>query len=260
MEKNLLAYAAAAGAAGVALLACAVPAQAEIIATKVNVKLPIAKGLVQFDINGDGQPDFGLSAFGETHTCTQGRITHHSPKRLLGCPFDDGVAIVPTQAGDEVWQAGTSYGNKCAASVAGGQNIGNGRPFGSGRALLGVHEGTSEGFYYCPWAKTFTPHPFLGIKFTDTTGNIHYGWINIRVIGINRATVTGFAYETVPNQPIRAGSTSGPNAAKLSDPTDLTPQAPEVASLGRLAEGASGLSAWRRRSRPTETYTSAPIG
>lgn len=261
LDKNLLAYAAAAGAAGVAMLACSTPAQAEVVATKAHVRLPISNGLVQFDINGDGQPDFGLSAFGETHTCTTYAKRHSNVHRNLGCPFDDGVAIVPTQAGDEVLTVSSDFGfHQCAANVPGGQKIGPLRNFQTGRDLLGVHEGTSEGTYYCPWALNFNPSPFIGVKFTDTTGAVYYGWISITIRGINHALITGYAYETTPNQPILAGQTSGTSNAKLEQPTNLDPQPPEIASLVRLAEGASGLAAWRQRSYTAESYTSAPIG
>lgn len=260
LDRHLLAYATAAGAAGVAMLACATPAQAEVVATKAHVRLPIAKGLVQFDINGDGQPDFGLSAFGETHTCTTYAKRHANVHRNLGCPFDDGVAIVPTQAGDEVISVESTFGFlQCAANVPGGQKIGTHRNFQPGRDVLGVHEGTSEGVYYCPWALNRNPSPFIGVKFTDTTGAVHYGWISISIVAINHALITGYAYETTPNQPILAGQTSGPSA-KLEQPTNLDPQPPEMASLVRLAEGASGLAAWRQRSYTAESYSSAPIG
>ena len=259
LDKNLFAYATAAGAAGVAMLACTSPAHAEVVATKVHVRLPIAQGLVQFDINGDGQPDVGLSAFGETQTCTTYANRRTNVRPPLGCPFHDGVAIVPTQPGDEVWSV-TSDNSHCAADVKGGQKIGPGRNFETGKALLGVHAGTSEGTYYCPWAVNPKPTPFLGVKFTDTSGNTHYGWISINIRGINLAVVTGFAYETTPDQPILAGQTSGPSHGKLNQPTNLDPQPREMATLVRLAQGASGLSAWRPRSYTPESYSSAPIG
>ena len=256
LDKTLLAYAAAAGAAGVAMLACAKPAQAEVVYTKVAVRLPIAQGLVQFDINGDGQPDFGLSAFGETHTCT----TYAKRSRPeLGCPFHDGVAIVPAQPGNEVWSV-DSNGNQCAADVPRGARIGSKRDFQGGKDLLGVHTGTSEGTYYCPWAVNRTPNPFLGVKFTDTTGALHYGWIRVTIRGINIAFVNDMAYETTPNQPIYAGEVNGPSHANLNQRENLDTQPREMASLGRLAQGATGLSAWRTRSYKAESYTSAAIG
>ena len=48
--------------------------------------------------------------------------------------------------------------------------------------------------------------------------------------------LTGYAYETVPNKPIITGKTTGPDVITL-DP----------ATLGHLAQGASGISAWREK-------------
>jgi hypothetical protein len=50
-------------------------------------------------------------------------------------------------------------------------------------------------------------------------------------------TLTGYAYETVANKPIIAGKTKGPDVITA-----------RPASLGHLAHGASGLSAWRAQS------------
>jgi len=49
------------------------------------------------------------------------------------------------------------------------------------------------------------------------------------------ATLTGYAYETIPGKAIITGKTHGPDVITLQD-----------ASLGHLARGASGLSAWRQ--------------
>jgi len=48
------------------------------------------------------------------------------------------------------------------------------------------------------------------------------------------ATLTGYAYESVPGKPIITGKTKGPDVATV-----------QPASLGHLAAGASGIPAWR---------------
>jgi hypothetical protein len=247
LEKNLSTYAMAAGSAGVALLACVQPADAKVIATKTNIVVPVNGGVIQFDINGDGQMDFGLSAKGNlSTTCTFTQARVRRPKAPpLGCPFNDQLKVVPAQAANEVWQAGTSYGAKCAANLAGGARIGFGRPFGTGVMDMYGDVGTSQGNQFCPWRSG--AHPYLGVKFLDTAGAVHYGWVRVQVSFI-RSTIEGYAYETVPNKPIHAGALNGPDSnASMVAPSDLlTPQAAEPARLGRLAQGASGLSAWRR--------------
>jgi hypothetical protein len=247
LEKNLSSYAIAAGSAGVALLACVQPADAKVVATKTDIVVPVNGGVIQFDINGDGQADFGLSAIGNlSTTCTlQARVRRPKSPPPLGCPFNDQLKVVPAQAANEVWQAGTSYGAKCAANLAGGARIGFGRPFGTGVMDMYGDVGTSEGHQFCPWRSG--AHPYLGVKFLDAAGAVHYGWVRVQVNFI-RATIEGYAYETVPNRPIHAGALNGTDSkADMVTPPDLlTPHAAEPASLGRLAQGASGLSVWRR--------------
>lgn len=248
LEKNLSAYALAAGSAGVALLACVQSSEAKVVFTKTNIVVPVNAGAIQFDINGDGQADFGLSAFGGPSTCTftQARVKHETQRHPLGCPFDDQLKVVPAQAANEVWQAGTSYGAKCANDVPRGVVIGARRPFGTGAMVMYGDAGTSEGFQFCPW-RGGSSRPFLGVKFLDTSGAVHYGWVRVTVNFID-ATIDGYAYETTPNKAIHAGATTGADdEASLADPSDtLAPKAAEAASLGRLAQGAAGLAAWRR--------------
>jgi len=57
-------------------------------------------------------------------------------------------------------------------------------------------------------------------------------------------TITGYAYETVPNRPLDAGILPFANDSSLSPVTPL-PSSPVPATLGVLATGAAGLSIWR---------------
>jgi hypothetical protein len=76
---------------------------------------------------------------------------------------------------------------------------------------------------------------YLGISF-PIDGQKHYGWARITIHREKFSTgyylwgvISGYAYETIPNKPILAGKTHSENDA----------------TLGRLAQGASGISAWR---------------
>jgi len=102
-------------------------------------------------------------------------------------------------------------------------------------------------FYGCCGTKTSSgpwfnygngvKHRYLGLKF-KIKGRFHFGWARLTVeipqFYHFTATLTGYAYETIPNKPIIAGKTKGP---------DVTTVAP--ASLGHLAAGASAIPAWR---------------
>jgi len=70
-------------------------------------------------------------------------------------------------------------------------------------------------------------------------GKVHYGWARVRTHADpwksrRYGTLTGYAYETIPNKPIIAGKTKGPDVITL-----------RPASLGHLARGASAIPAWR---------------
>lgn len=256
LEENLSTYVKVAGAAGVALLACTQPAEAKVVATKTDIVVPVNGGVIQFDINGDGQNDFGLYAFGATTTTCFAPKKGHAPKRELGCPFNSQLRVLPAQAANEVLQHGTSYGFKCAADLVRGVEIGPSRPFGAGVMDMYGNSGTSEGHQFCPWIDRshFSRARYLGVKFLDTAGATHYGWVRVTVDYIE-ATINGYGYETVPNRPISAGAIQGAeNAANMIGPSDaLAPKAPEPASLGRLAQGAGGISAWRREAETAIT-------
>ena len=254
LDKNLVTYTLAAGAAGVGMMALTQAAEARVIATPANIVVPLNGGVIQFDINGDGVPDFGLSATNFVQTFGTGAKRHPSPPPLGGI-FGGKLTAVPAQTANEVALNG-SYGTKpCAAAFLGGARIGPSLPFGAGNVLMAGILGTGcagSSFAYCNWKGTHPPHAFLGVKFTDTSGNVHFGWVRITsqqsLTTHFNATITGYAYETVPNRPITAGMTQGPvSDAGLISPEILAPKAPEAASLGMLALGAQGLSAWRKQ-------------
>ena len=80
----------------------------------------------------------------------------------------------------------------------------------------------------------------------------YYGWARLSVKALKRrftltATLTGFAYETIPGKPIIAGQTKGPDEDRNDlGPASLTAPTWKPATLGALALGAPGLTIWRR--------------
>jgi hypothetical protein len=93
---------------------------------------------------------------------------------------------------------------------------------------------------------------YLGLSFT-IHGKSHYGWVRLSVQVSKRpfkliATLTGYAYETVPNKGIIAGQTKGTDDSNVEQPdAALTMPTTAPATLGALARGAPGLSIWRRK-------------
>ncbi len=140
LEKNLSAYALAAGSAGVALLACAQPAAAKVVITKVDIPVPINAGPVNFDINGDGQIDFGLSAanfpYGDcTSTEARSKPTGKNGRQPLGCFFNDRAECQSRCRRPMRFGRGLSYVRRkpCAADLGRGVRIDRLRPFAAGK-------------------------------------------------------------------------------------------------------------------------------
>lgn len=65
---------------------------------------------------------------------------------------------------------------------------------------------------------------YLGVAF-QIKGKTHYGWMRLSHSSGAGATLTGYAYETIPGKSIKAGETKGsddftgePNSASNDDP------------------------------------------
>jgi|HubBroStandDraft_2_1064218.scaffolds.fasta_scaffold71618_2 hypothetical protein len=225
LEKNLAAYVAAAGAvAGMGILA-APSAWAEVVYTPAN--LTLKQGITPLDINNDGVNDFRFYRGGYGHG-SRLFILQQDAKNLVfnsatfnAAPLPSGARIGPKGAfnedEDKAWfMAGWSEG------------------------LSGISS-RSDG----PWKQAQST--YLGLKFS-VNGETHYGWARMTVnakTGIV-ATLTGYAYETIPNKPILAGQTSGPGDARYFAP-DLLAPAPRPANLGMLARGSDAIAIWRRK-------------
>ena len=111
--------------------------------------------------------------------------------------------------------------------------------------------GKTNSAYSRPWANggKGLKNRYLGLRFV-IKGKIHFGWarLNVRDYGHHiTATLTGYAYETIPNKPIIAGMTKGTHDSSIEAPNvSLTAPTREPATLGMLALGAPSLAIWRR--------------
>jgi hypothetical protein len=218
LDKNLLAYAAAASAAGVGMLALAPVAQAKIVYTPAN-DLISPRTYVLLDLNHDGIADFLLSNF----------YTGSSKGIAYAYMFAAGLYTSNLALGNSQNSARALPAKRRVGSSA----------FTFQPAPLMLAENCDGGNviqHYGKWQNASTK--YLGLQFITSQG-INYGWARFDVAetGCQIApTLTGYAYETIPFKPIPTGKTKGQDVITL-----------EPATLRHLARGAPGLSAWRRR-------------
>jgi hypothetical protein len=119
-----------------------------------------------------------------------------------------------------------------------------------------MREGTHSEHSFGYWK--YAQSRYLGVKF-QIKGKTHYGWVRLKNSSCLGATLTGYAYETIPGKAIKAGQTHGkddkkasPETMKFDDPgpdASLNPisDKSQPVSLGILALGAQGIPLWRRK-------------
>jgi hypothetical protein len=224
LEDNLLAYAAAATAAGIGLTTLAPPANAEVVFTRTNQPIPVDSTL-PLDLDNDGRFDFTLSNF------------------VTDFAANGGIVDNPQTGGREAYLAveGRLPANRVvmnhsymAAAMKPQQVVGPGDLFfrkkiaNQKMEFCGLNNDTSTGpVYRGSWKNV--QHRYLGVEF-KIDKKIHYGWARFQV-SVNGCTLTetltGYAYETVPKKPIVTGDKGKANAGV------------KPAGLGNLALGAA---------------------
>jgi hypothetical protein len=241
-HKRLNMYALAASAAGVGLLAVAEPSQAKIIFTHAHKVIPPETSFF-LDLNHDRISDFGL--FIRTDRLTSvlsvygyGRNQAWGPTSgRLASALPAGVRVGPKNQKRPIASLQMAYW-KCISNPASTCS-----PFRTGGQFANVKD------------------RFLGLKFF-IQGKVHFGWARFDVSIQNghqnstmTATLTGYAYETIPGKPIITGQTTGADQASTSEqptPPALISPSPEPDALGLLALGSPGLSIWRREKSPLQ--------
>ena len=212
MDQRLVSYALAARAAGVGVLALVVPAEGKIVYTPTH-KVITHGGSYNLDLNHDGTTDFTLQDTFWTNCST----------------FVSALRVKPAAGnGAEGWTGFQPY----AFALKRGAKIGPADYF-PGQQMASVLAGPTGGGYNGSWVNV--KNRYLGLQF-KIKGKTHYGWarLSVQVQGYPTdrvtGTLTGYAYETVPNKRIVAGQTKGPEQPTL-----------QPAGLGRLAKGVSAL-------------------
>lgn len=216
-------FAIAAILAGMIMLAWAWPAEAKIIYTPANVSIDPTHPY-SLDVNNDGLADFTIQQTNDDiHSCKQ------------GAGYVDLLTVTPTQGNGEVISpTGYAY----AAAMNKGVQVGPQRSFISEAPMAVVKSG-----YFPILGKCYFLHYtlgdwvnvskcYLGLSF-QTNGETHYGWARLSVQAgyvYITATLTGYAYETIPGQSILAGQTKGAEddatgAANSTIPDTISPSA-----------------------------------
>ncbi len=230
--QQLNSYALAAGAVGAGLLAVSQPLRAEVVFTPTHVRL--ANGQVPIDLNNDGTPDFFLINQSHGKSC---------------CFYSRTLSVAGGYVGSS--QNGVIGVALWANALKAGQAIGPRQQFGYAHFKMANAFNDSNSFFFTNGAFANTTNRYLGLLFR-VNGGTHYGWARFSMVkaGFNGstpvvvATLTGYAYETVADQPIVAGQTKSVSASVLI-PSGASSETPAT-NLGLLALGAPGLDVWRR--------------
>jgi len=230
LERSLASYAAAAAAGCASVLWVAPPAEAEIVYTPTNTPIPINGGPVPLDLNHDGMVDFSF-------TNVSGNWS--------GAVFNFLLAAIPKQPSNAIWGRGsrsftvwrsryTEFGGGFAGALQAGFKVGPDNLYlqRGKNGIMGFYRQSASSSHsntatYGQWWNTKSR--YLGLQFV-IDGEEHYGWARLEVGTTKQggvpATLTGYAYETIPNKPIIVGKTKGPDDRQ--------------GSLGALAAGSAG--------------------
>jgi hypothetical protein len=231
-------YALAAGAAGVSLLALAQPSEAEVIYTPAHATVG-RDGSYKLDLTNNGKVDFTIAEL------TGGRGGIETFESLL---------VIPAKGNAVKCRVCTFTSVYSAAALNAGSQIGGGRNisfFNYAEVMALRIDSRGNTFSLGQWLNV--RDRYLGLKFHLSDG-AHFGWARLSVEYLGgsqrpptwRAQITGYAYESTPDTPIKAGQINGEDDAAV-------PASAQPIALGALALGSSGLALWRREETETKS-------
>lgn len=247
LNRQIGLYSLAAAVAGVSILALVEPAAGEVVVTRKMIPIPLCDSgspcYVFLDLNNDGADDFLFD------------FTSYGP----GSYFSRALVAYPLRGGGFIGKP--EIAGVYASALLRGAKIGPSVDFYAG-ALIEESRGRDHGSQLLTGQWSGNPkNRYLGVQLS-VNGQTHYGWIRLTVTtgplqnsGVPMsAKITGYAYETVPNKPIKAGTaategaaeTSGKPIAEVQSPASVHNQNQDGPSLGMLAAGADGMPLWRR--------------
>jgi hypothetical protein len=234
VNKRLTAYALAAGAAGGGVLALAEPARADIITVTGPGSIGVNSSKF-LTINGNDVlmfSNFGVCSINPSNPSCHGFVAARAAS--------PGAGILVH-----------SIHNLTNPPLVKGYKIGPGGSFAGAASLVllirceSLVTGVCERIESSAW---LNKSGYVGFKFLSK-GQTHFGWAHV---GVGRtgpphslfsASISKWAYDTVPDQTIEAGQTSA---------------IPEPGTLSLLALGAAGLAVLRKRKRSAASRQGAP--
>jgi hypothetical protein len=220
-------YALAAAAAGAGVLVLTPLAEAKIVYTKAHQVIGLRQHY-NLDLNHDGNIDFVIKNSSAGFSSGNRRFLYASGI-TTGTALNEAVGSV------------NKYGF-LAAALKPGARIGGVRKFWNQAKMVFNCSGTECGLESSRTSGNWVnvTNRYLGLRFV-IKGKVHYGWARLSVQYVRfttlSATLTGYAYETIPGKSIVAGQTKGPDGGKRAASNASLAAAPSRASLGRLALG-----------------------
>jgi hypothetical protein len=208
-NRALTTAAKAIAAVGFGVLALPQMADAEVVFTPINTHFSAPNGHFSVDFNNDGIADIKLAASSRMAT-----NTGFESLEAYGLQRGNGIAVK----------------KKYAYAGRGGQELGSSAHFSSLAIMASRHFNTKGSSHNGYW-QDVKSRRFLGVKFL-INGETHFGWVRFSMASDSGATITGYAYETIPNKPIIAG------LGNDGQPVPETLASPAPGSLGDLAAGA----------------------
>jgi len=221
-QQQLNSYALAAAAAGVGLLALAERSEAEIIYTPTHHVIG-DRGSYRLDFTGDGTTDLTIQN-----------------KYFYSCTWDGSCWTSDSLAAKMAGNNQAVHNFFGAAAMTRGMRIGSKCSFGGGLETMAHIKGPLSHSSSATGSWINVKNRYLGVKF-KIKGQTHYGWARLSVLVklplTITGTLTGYAYETIPNKAIIAGKTKGADVITMDEP----------GSLGRLAQGSLGTASWLQK-------------
>lgn len=180
--------------------AAALPVNAQILYTQVNVSVPVG-GSYDLDLNGDGITDFTLKS-----------------KLLQGlCQWGDEYVwslMVTPSAGNAVVTAVDEAGSDYASALQYGVLVGPSQNYYPNASVMAdLNWGACGISSMGEWMNL--PNRYLGLQFQASDGTAHYAWAKLSTASyvdqdgnLHASTLlTGYAYQAIPAAGIQAGAT-----------------------------------------------------